>query len=77
MVSWLRALNGCVLFRRDVRGGAGGHSPPIFVFAPLIYFLPSHGIFLGEKVAVFGRKNRLNLLFRPEKAFGFRRRPFF
>ena len=30
-----------------------------------------------EKVTVFGRKNRLNFRFRPEKAFRFRRRPFF
>ena len=30
-----------------------------------------------EKVTVFGRKNRLHFRFRPEKAFGFRRRPFF
>ena len=29
-----------------------------------------------EKVTVFGRKNRLDFRFRPEKAFGFRRRPF-
>ena len=26
---------------------------------------------------VFGWKKRLNLRFRPEKAFGFRRKPFF
>ena len=26
---------------------------------------------------VIGRKNRVNLRFRPEKAFGFRQRPFF
>ena len=39
-------------------------------------FLAPHGIF-WEVVAVFGRKKRLNLWFRPEKAFGFRRRPFF
>ena len=30
-----------------------------------------------EKSPVFGRNNRLNFRFRPEKAFGFRWRPFF
>ena len=46
--------------------------------SPPIYFLPYPTvIFWKEKVAVFSRKNRLNLWFRPEKAFGFRRKPFF
>ena len=32
---------------------------------------------MGGIVTVFGGKNRLDFRFRPEKAFGFRRRPFF
>ena len=59
-------------------GGRGGNAPPpIFVFAPPIYFLPPHGVFGEEKLAGHGRKKRLNLRFRPEKAFRFGRRPFF
>ena len=30
---------------RHQRGGIGGIAPPIFIFAPPIYFLPSHCIF--------------------------------
>ena len=45
-------------------GGQGGIAPPIFVFAPPIYFLPPHrdlsAGFWEEKVAVFGWKNCLN-----------------
>ena len=62
---------------RRQRRGRGGNAPPIFVFAPPDLFLAPHGIFWEEKVAGFGRKKRLNLRFRPEKAFRFRRRPFF
>ena len=58
--------------------GAGGALPSRFSFLPpSIYLLLPTVFFWEEKVAVFGRKNRLNLWFRPEKAFGFRRRPFF
>ena len=79
----LSILRSCI--RRVASGGAGGHCPPDFCFSPPIYFLPPTVFFCEEKVAVFGRKNRLNLRFRPEKAFGFRpekafgfrRRPFF
>ena len=59
--------------RRVASGGQGGQCPPIFVFdsPPPIYFLPSTVFFGEEKVAVFGRKKRLNFLFRPEKALDF------
>ena len=30
-------------------GGKGGIAPPIFLFAPPIWFLPPHGMFLGGK----------------------------
>ena len=33
--------------------------------------------FIFSKSPVFGLKNRLNFRFRPQNAFGFRRRPFF
>ena len=42
-------------------GGQGGSASPIFVFAPPIYFLPFHGIFLGGKSCCFW----------PEKTFKF------
>ena len=52
--------------------------PLIFVFAsPRFISCPPHGIFLGEKLAGHGRKKRLNLRFRPEEVFRFRRRLFF
>ena len=41
---------------------------------PRFSFLPPTVFFGEEKVAVFGRKKRLNFWFRLEKAFGFRRR---
>ena len=62
---------------RGVASG-GGNAAPSCVFAPRFISCPSPTVFFGEeKVAVFGRKKRLNLWFRPEKAFGFRRRPSF
>ena len=68
------------VFQAHRQWGAEGTMPPqFFVFAPPIYFLPPPPpVFFGwEKVAWFGWKKRLNLWFRPEKAFRFRRRPFF
>ena len=64
---------------RRQRGGRGALPPPIFVFAPLppIYILSPTVFFGEEKVAFFGRKKRLNLWLRLEKAFGFRRSPLF
>ena len=32
---------------------------------------------MGGKISVFGRKNRLHFRFRPEKTFGFQRKPLF
>ena len=68
--------------RRRV-ASAGALPLPIFVFAPpQFYFLPPHCIFWvlvfgRKKVVIFGRKTVWIFWFRPEKAFGFRRRPFF
>ena len=45
----------------QVRRQRGGIALTIFVFARPIYFLPPTVFFWEEKVAVFGRKNRLNL----------------
>ena len=58
-------------------GGRGGNVPR-FSFLPPRFISCAPTVFFGEeKVADFGRKKRLNFWIRPEKAFGFRRRPFF
>ena len=58
-------------------GGQGGNASRFLFLPPRFFSCPPSVFFWEEEVSVIGRKKRQNLRFRPEKAFGLWRRPFF
>ena len=62
---------------RRQRGGRGGHCPPDFPFFPPIYFLPLHGISVGEKSCGFWPEKLFKFLILARKSLWISAKTFF